>query len=323
MVPDPGSSTVYAGTNEGLLVSADGGTTWTRRPLAPPEQIFALAFDPADASTIWAATGQGVSSTRDRGVTWTTVSLPPYRVPARDLRWARRSGFYPEALEAAASQFSQGKYSFKSIVTLRGAKTTVLAASLGVFRSADGGETWRRIGIASAHLSGGEEGVEELVVDPHDPRTVYAATSGGVAASHDAGATWGRLKGSPFVTALVADPRTAGTLYAGTVKSGIVRSSDAGKSWTPLGGDLATAYVRSLAVGPPGTLYAEVQDQGLFTSTDGARSWTHSLSFGWGMPLAITIDPRVATTLYVGTYRGIWRTNDGGQRWRRVYPPEG
>jgi photosystem II stability/assembly factor-like uncharacterized protein len=320
IVVDPSnSSQVLAGTNDGLLVSENGGATWTRRRLVPRDQIFGLALDATDPSTLWAATGQGLSRSRDRGVTWEMMSLPAYHMPKRDLLWARRDGFYPDLVEATAAGFAHGKYSFKTIVVDPGPEPTVLAGSLGIFRSVDRGDHWRRIAVSSLQFP--DLGIHALVVDPFDRAAIYAATDGGIFVSGDFGASWHALSTSFFATTLLADPQTPHLLYAGTGKTGVRVSDDAGRTWSPSGVGLATASIRSLAVGPgtPGIVYAGTEGE-VFKSTDRGASWTPS-PLPSGAALAIAIDPTTPTTVYVGTEREIWKSTVGGGHWQQLCPP--
>jgi photosystem II stability/assembly factor-like uncharacterized protein len=101
----------------------------------------------------------------------------------------------------------------------------------------------------------------------------------------------------------------------------VVRSVDAGKSWSQRNGDLGTASIASLAFGPAGTLYAGVHERGLFISNDGGRSWIHSeFSLDPETPHSIASDPHDAQTVYVGTRHGLWKTTDGGAQWHRLCP---
>jgi uncharacterized repeat protein (TIGR01451 family) len=123
----------------------------------------------------------------------------------------------------------------------------------GIYRSSDGGTTWKHV---SSLFTG--QSVSDLVVDPRDANTVYAATISGVAGAHrvrkqtarkygiyrstDGGKTWKLLKGTRELfggaTDLVMDPRKPRVLWTSFWSSGIFRSTNAGKSWTKVMGDL-------------------------------------------------------------------------------------
>jgi photosystem II stability/assembly factor-like uncharacterized protein len=125
--------------------SADGGQTWQRREtgidVPAAVTVVDLAIDPADANRVYAATESGLYRTTDAGLTWT-------RVP----------GLSGGVTEVGTSPTTP---------------TTVYAflSGFGVLRSTDGGGTWApaRRGLAPIP-------VLDLVVDPTDPRRLYAGT---------------------------------------------------------------------------------------------------------------------------------------------------
>lgn len=324
IVTDPTMpSTIYVGTDDGLALSDDGGKTWTLRPFSPPQHVYALALDPRDHSTLWAGTGRDLRRSRNRGSTWTTMTMPGYRVSLGVRMVAKLFDLYSDDLESASSSLAAGKYPVNSIVVVPGAAPAVLAGAIGVLRSVDDGASWQPAPVAGQKhpTPTSAAGINALVADPHEARTLWAVSDGGVLQSNDAGATWRRLEGSPSVTSLVADPNAPHTLYAGTVDSGVVRSVDGGATWTPLGGDRASAHIGLVALGAPNTLYATILDRGsfaLFMSADGGRSWIRCFPGESNGPQAVAVDPRDPATIYVGEYRGLWKTTDGGMHWSRT-----
>lgn len=101
--------------------------------------------------------------------------------------------------------------------------TVYLGSGLGVFRTEDGGRSWRDTGV------GGIPNifpVLSLAVDPRDPHRVYAAAQA-LLRTLDGGARWTSIAapGAPEVVAL--DPRHPTTVLAGGTK-GIARSADGG-----------------------------------------------------------------------------------------------
>src|SRR3989442_9685877 len=134
-----------------------------------------------------------------------------------------------------------------------------------------------------------------------------------------------------YVKALAIDSRRPTTLFAGTERRGIFRSSDGGGSWQAVNGDLNSPWVSALAIDPrtSTTIYAglgsvSVDTGGVFKSTDGGGSW-HAMNNGLSTPsrtplsiYALAIDPRTPTTLYAGRWGGVWKSTDSGGSWRAM-----
>jgi photosystem II stability/assembly factor-like uncharacterized protein len=206
--------------------------------------------------------------------------------------------------------------------------------SPGLFKSVDGGGSWRAI----------RDGVTSLAIDPTNSTTLYAGTSLGVVKSTNAGASWvdaGNNLPSGTVARLLIDPSTPSTLYAlitninpsfgpGANQSAIFKTTDAGHSWTALNtGFPPSAYITVLALAPsaPSTLYAFAPAfdptqsggpliGGLLKSTDGGQSWNTLNTLPAGAFVSyLAIDPINSSTVYATTNGGLYKSSNGGQSW--------
>jgi len=168
--------------------------------------------------------------------------------------------------------------------------------------------------------------VQDLAVDPGDPRIVYAGTAGGgVFKSVDGGATWSAASRGLVdhrILALAIDPHAPATLYAATA-SGVYKSIDGGVSWTrasrglpappPFCGCGSLLTVFALAVDRSGVVYAG--GSGVSKSVDGGSHWgpaTAGLSLG---VVSLAIDPLDQRTLYAGTSQGVYKSRNRGASW--------
>ena len=167
-----------------------------------------------------------------------------------------------------------------ALVVDPGNPATIYAASYdnGVFRSMDGGGTWKAVSTTFAN-----ESIFSLAVNPTTPMTIYAgAYLGGVYRSVDGGANWSPASiNTPLATATVHvlhfDRATPAALYAGT-DHGLFRSADGGENWNAVSSGLpSTLWITSLAFDPvtPTILYAGTRGNGVYQSSDGGGELAH------------------------------------------------
>ena len=176
----------------------------------------------------------------------------------------------------------------------------------GVYKSEDGGGTWKNMGLKESRQIGG------IVVDPKNSNIVYVAAYGpsrtaggdrGIFKTTDGGKSW---KNVLFISKYTGcfeihmDPRYNNLLYAvahqrmrnlytgiyGGPESGIYRSTDSGETWDKMKKGLPDADLGriGLAVSPvnPDFLYAiveAVKDGGVYKSTDRGISWGKQSSY--------------------------------------------
>ncbi|HEU4769744.1 MAG TPA: SBBP repeat-containing protein, partial [Pyrinomonadaceae bacterium] len=123
-------------------------------------------------------------------------------------------------------------------------------------------------------------------------------------------------------TPLVIDPKQPLRLYAGG--NGMFRSTDGGKTWSPINNGLAARFIVALVIDPltPTTLYVATIDSfggagGVYKTTDGGNSWNLRRNGMTNTNLrSLAIDPVTPTTLYAGAFNGpIYKTTDGADNW--------
>jgi photosystem II stability/assembly factor-like uncharacterized protein len=189
---------VYAGSYTGRFFrSVDDGSTWEalgRR--LPRATVWGIAADPGRPGRVVAATEVGVYSSSSGGE-----------------QWRRSSGGLPNTgVRTVAFAGLPGRIAYAGLD--RG----------GVFRSSDGGRSWRAAGLRRLT-------VLSLAVDPRDPDTVYAATRyGGAFRSDDGGRSWKRLAATGLTASIVLDPAAPDTVLLGT-DARVVRSDNRGASF--------------------------------------------------------------------------------------------
>ena len=201
-------------------------------------------------------------------------------------------------------------------------QTLYAASNAGLQRSTDGGNTWNALpGFPSV------SNLNSVAVDPTNSKILYAATQPlGVLKSTDGGATWtGINNGIPTFTensvqmmdayGIWVDPKSADILFVSVIPYNLMRSTDAGKSWSVSslpGGLEGTPVADPFA---KGTIYAPAL--GSFSkSTDNGQTWTSLAALpDNSQPTVIAADPFHPGVLYGGSYTGLYQSTDSGQTW--------
>ncbi len=173
--------------------------------------------------------------------------------------------------------------------------------------SRDGGATWSNIPADLPSLD-----IHGFTRDPADPARMWAYLAiGGLWESTDFGVHWSEVRADSVLFPLAVRDG-AETKLLGVDATGLVSSSDGGRSWTALMTP-PTYPMTSLSATPDGqTIYAGAND-GLFRSGDGGRSWSPT---GYkGSVFAIATTPDGATVAVVSRDTEFFRSIDGGSTW--------
>jgi photosystem II stability/assembly factor-like uncharacterized protein len=262
-----------------------GGLQW--RMIGPFRggRVVAVAGVPGDGATFYfGSVGGGIWKTTDAGATWTPIFDGQ---PIASIGALAVAPSNPNVLYAGT-----GESDIRAD----------LSSGDGVYKSQDGGVTWKNIGLRDSRQ------ISRIVVDPHNADIVYIAA--------------------------------LGHAYGPNDERGVYKSIDGGNTWThvldkgPSIGvsdlAIATAAPNILFVGtwnahrPPWSAYAPLQGPGggLYRSTDSGTTWTqmagHGLPDGdWGrLGVAVTPDgKRVYALLDAGKKSGLYRSDDGGDTW--------
>ena len=171
----------------------------------------------------------------------------------------------------------------------------------GVYRSADGGQSWAFRGLLSSL-----GGILSLSVAPGAPGLVLAGTQEGVYRTANGGGSWTRVGLEGLIVYAVAfnplDPQLA---YAGVHSEGSLASG------TQPALTQSSAAQSIPAPGPAGI--------GIFKSTDGGLSW--SASGLEGLPvISILVHPDTPGSLYAGTGEGVYLSTNAGVEWTHLGP---
>jgi len=293
---------------------------------------------PGDPTTYYfGATGGGVWKSTDAAMTWSPVF--------------DKEGTSTIGSIAVASSNRNIVYAGTGEACIRGN----ISHGDGVYRTLDGGKTWKNVGLRDSRAIG------KIIINPANPDIVFVAALGhpfgpnterGIFRTTDGGKTWEKVLYKDENTGgidVAFDPhnpnilygalwqarRTSWSMNSGGPGSGLYRSSDGGSTWKHL-------QEHGLPKGPYGKIgvavaansdrvYALIEahnpDGGLYRSDDAGESWqlvnpSHSL---WQRPwyyMHVIADPRDENVLYIMNVEA-YKSTDGGHLFNKVSVPHG
>ena len=222
-----------------------------------------------------------------------------------------------------------------------------LGYGTGVYKSVDGGQSWKFMGLKDSRQIGG------IVIDPRNSNVVYVAAEGsvwgpggerGLYKSTDGGTTWNnilKISENTGVNNIIFDPRNPDILFAtseqrrrhiftkigGGPETSVYKSTDAGATWEKITKGLPTVDMggMGLAISPanPDVVYLSVEaadkQGGFFRSTNRGASWekmsdVHSKGQYFN---EIYCDPKNVDKIYLmDVYSKV--TLDAGKTWKNI-----
>lgn len=276
---------------DGVYHSTDGGETWTNTGLKKSKTIARIVVSPNDSNTVFvAAMGdlwnpggeRGLYKTIDGGKTWKAVLTAPKeeaeKVGCGDVVMADSSTVY-----AALYARRRTPWSFEY-----GASYTDGKDVGGIFKSTDGGTTWKKLTNGLPALTG-RIGLD---VFRKNPQVIYA----------------------------VVQSDEGGTVDIDNVhskKGGVFRSENAGETWTRLSPlDPRPFYFSQIRVDPADMKRVYVLGFMLHVSDDSGKTFQENFFKNVHSDChALAIDPRSPKKILLGTDGGIYQSFEGGKEW--------
>lgn len=284
------------------------------------------------------ATGGGVWKTTDGGSNWKNIS----------------DKYFGSSIGAIAVAPSDENiiYVGEGENTLRG---NVSEGLNGMWRSEDGGRTWKNIGLKDGRH------IIRILVHPRNPDILWVAVLGhlfgpnkerGIYKSTDGGKSWRRtlfVNEQTGASDLVMEAGNPSVLYAGTWRvlrtpysmesggegSGLWKSTDAGETWSNITGSKGLPKgvwgIVGVAVAPsnPEKVYAIIENAkgGMYASNDAGETWTLTSSDNNIRQRAwyytkVFVDPKNENVVYAPNV-GFMRSRDGGKTFQSLRTPHG
>lgn len=296
-VPSNPNLFYFGGVQGGIWSSRNYGQYWTNisdgKIPGVADSIGALAVAPSNPRVLYAGTGEsdirgdfdtgdGIYKTMDAGKTWHYAGL-------RDTHTTSALVIHPTDPNIVYAS-SMGHVFQPN-------------AERGVFKTTNGGKTWKKVLFVDANT-----GAIDVVMDAHDPRTLYAAM-------------W-------------QAQRVPWKLTSGGPGSGLYKTTDGGAHWINISkhpgfpsGVLGRMGV-AVSASNPRIVYAIVQAHqgGVFRSTNGGATWNlmnnqmklRQRAFYY---MGIYVDPTNPRVAYAPQVDGVFKTTDGGKIWKAITPP--
>ena len=284
-VSDP--NVVYVGTGEacirgdishgdGVWKSVDAGKSWKSVGLKDTRAIGKVIVNPHNPDIVFVAalghpfgpnTERGVFRTTDGGKTWDKVLYKYENTGAIDVVFDPQN---PNILFASLWEARRAPWILSSG-----------GPGSGVYRSTDGGSTWKRLQEQEHGLPKGPYGRIGVAVAANSERVyalIEAKEGGGLYRSDDGGDTWDLANGSHslfqrawYYMHVIADPQDANTVYVLDVE--FLKSTDGGRNFNKV--KVPHGDNHGLWIDPKNTKRMIASDDGGVTVTlDGGKSWT-------------------------------------------------
>lgn len=320
----------FGAVGGGLWKTTDGGFTW--KPVTDGQitssSVGAVAVSESNPGIIYIGTGEtefrgnimqgdGVYKSTDSGKTWKNIGL-------RNTQAISRIRIHPDNPNIVYVSALGHPYGANE--------------DRGVFRTTDGGLTWKKILYKGDHA-----GAEDLILSPNNPEVIYATIwqvyrtpykmwGGGGACglfkSTDGGETWTELTSNPGmpkgpvgkigVAVSPADPNRVWAIVEAN-EGGLFRSDDAGATWKMVNNERKLrqrAFYYSRIVADPrdsNSVYA--LNVNFYKSTDGGRSFPKAIKLPHGDNHDLWIDPTDPMRLAEANDGGGSISADGGETW--------
>jgi photosystem II stability/assembly factor-like uncharacterized protein len=267
-------------TGDGIYKSTDGGQTWTRLGLRDGQQIPQIIVDPRDPNRLFVAVlghpygpnaERGIFRSTDGGRTFEKVLYKDENTGGIDVAFdpQNASTVYAVLWEARQAPWENGAFN---------------GPGSGLFKSTDGGTTWRQIGQGLPTFDRDGLGRIGITVAPSMPMrlfaTVDAARNGGLYRSDDGGDTFTKAtedtrvvsRASDFAEVKV-DPKNADVVYTGSIVAW--KSVDGGKTFSALRGAPGGDDYHRFWINPDNPdIILLIADQGAVITVNGGKTWS-------------------------------------------------
>ncbi|NQW28455.1 MAG: glycoside hydrolase [Flammeovirgaceae bacterium] len=307
---------------DGIFKSIDGGKTWKHIGLPDVQQVGRLVIHPTNPDIVWVAglghpyganEERGIFKTTDGGNSWRKILYIDKYTGAIQVELDPNN---PNIVFADMWHHQEGPWE----------NASWSGPNSGLYKSIDGGETWRKI---TSGLPGAAQGLGRIgfTIAPSDSKLMFALVDarqdGGLYKSTDGGESWGFLHGNTRLWGRGGDfaeikvhPTNPNRLYIANVAS--YTSADGGISWSSLKGAPGGDDYHRIWINP---IHPEIMlfvaDQGAIVSVNAGRTWSSWYNQPTAQLYHVSTDNDFPYMVYGGQQEsgaiGVASRGDGGQ----------
>ncbi len=321
--------------NSAIFISNDFGTSWIKSSSIPKgvfkeieleegqeleeediDKVTVLYVSPSDDDQIFVGTSNLLLKSNDRGSSWESLSETFHRSDIKGL------AIHPNNPNIIYARIGLYTFSDCSDVDNDDAdyEESVSKYCPGIYKSTDGGESWKLLEEVTGDPSEGG-----VYINEYNDSEIYSVFGRETFVSKDGGISsdvFLDTKEHPIIPDVGVEIITFGESESEVFMAGlqgVYRTYDNGKTWIESNTGFVGSEVVDLVSSLDGTMYATTYNLGIFKSTDGGKNWVFA-SFGiknwYGMQLAT--HPEDADTLFTTTNGGVYKSTNAGESWELV-----
>ena len=321
--------------NSAIFISNDFGTSWIKSSSIPKgvfkeieleegqeleeediDKVTVLYVSPSDDDQIFVGTSNLLLKSNDRGSSWESLSDTFHRSDIKGL------AIHPNNPDIIYARIGIYTFSDCSDVDNDDAdyEESVSKYCPGIYKSTDGGESWKLLEEVTGDPSEGG-----VYINEYKDSEIYSVFGRETFVSKDGGISsdvFLDTKEHPIIPDVGVEIITFGESESEVFMAGlqgVYRTYDNGKTWIESNTGFVGSEVVDLVTSLDGTMYATTYNLGIFKSTDGGKNWVFA-SFGiknwYGMQLAT--HPEDADTLFTTTNGGVYKSTNAGKSWELI-----
>ena len=321
--------------NSAIFISNDFGTSWIKSSSIPKgvfkeieleegqeleeediDKVTVLYVSPSDDDQIFVGTSNLLLKSNDRGSSWESLSDTFHRSDIKGL------AIHPNNPDIIYARI--GIYTFSDCSDVDNDdpdyEESVSKYCPGIYKSTDGGESWKLLEEVTGDPSEGG-----VYINEYNDSEIYSVFGRETFVSKDGGISsdvFLDTKEHPIIPDVGVEIITFGESESEVFMAGlqgVYRTYDNGKTWIESNTGFVGSEVVDLVTSLDGTMYATTYNLGIFKSTDGGKNWVFA-SFGiknwYGMQLAT--HPEDADTLFTTTNGGVYKSTNAGKSWELI-----